>query len=296
MYSGLKKLKHMPVIKYRYILIIAAAILLSALLRLSNVLTEQNAHIYPDYPMADITDTLSKGTLSEDDYNLLYHQTGLGKAAVDELRKKYPDYSQRILQIQNNFFKRINYVCEKISPITWEESVVDSSGACYTDGTVLAAIHDGDILLTKSSHTFGWRNGHAALIVDSANGYTLESIVLGTDSCLEDISKWTNYPNFIHLRLKESTDELLNDVAELAREKLCSVPYDLTVGIFSPKYQKAGNITKTYCSHLVWEAFRLFDYDLDSNGGAIVTPRDIANSPKLEVVQIFGVDPDNIWP
>ncbi len=282
--------------KCRYIIVIAAAVLLlSAFLWLSTVLTEPYAHIYPDYQKVDLTATLSKASLSPDDYSLLYYQTGLGSAAIDELRALYPDYSQSIIQIQDNFFKNIKIVCEKISPITWEESVVDKSGS-YVEGTVLATPHNGDILLTKCSHTFGWRNGHAALIVDSANGYTLESIVLGTDSCLQDISKWTNYPNFIHLRLKNSSQDVLNDVVKLAMNKLASVPYDLTTGIFSPKYEKADNIRRTYCSHLAWEAFRLFDYDLDSNGGAIVTPRDIANSPKLEVVQIFGVDPDNIWP
>jgi hypothetical protein len=28
----------------------------------------------------------------------------------------------------------------------------------------------------------------------------------------------------------------------------------------------------------------------------IVTPRDIANSPYLEIVQVYGVDPRSIWP
>ena len=37
-------------------------------------------------------------------------------------------------------------------------------------------------------------------------------------------------------------------------------------------------------------------FDLDSDGGRIVTAKDIANSSLLEVVQIFGVDPDAIWP
>ena len=36
-------------------------------------------------------------------------------------------------------------------------------------------------------------------------------------------------------------------------------------------------------------------YDLDPTGGPLVTPDDIANSPYLEVVQIYGFDPDKLW-
>ena len=112
----------------------------------------------------------------------------------------------------------------------------------------------------------------------------------------EDIKKWTNYPNFVLLRLKGASLELMNEIAQHALTNLNGIPYDCTVGIFSSKFKKAGEITRTHCSHLIWEAFRLFDYDLDSDGGMIVTPKDIVKSPHLQIVQVFGVNPDDIWP
>lgn len=39
----------------------------------------------------------------------------------------------------------------------------------------------------------------------------------------------------------------------------------------------------------------MFIFILDSDAGMIVTPKDIANSPLLEVVQVYGVNPEDIW-
>lgn len=280
----------------RAIIIIAACIfLIIGSIAVSTALTEPYAHIAPDYPKIDIAQVLSQEQLSKADYELLYYQTGLGKPAIDELKASLPDSTQRILQFQKKFFSDIKYICEKNSPISREESVVDENGR-YINGAELAPLHNGYILVTKSSHTYGWRNGHAAIVVDTAQGLTLESVVLGTDSCVQSFEKWTNYPNFMLLRLKGASPKLLNEIALSALKYLNDIPYDFTVGILSSKFSEAGEISRTHCSHLVWEAFRLFGYDLDSDGGLIVTPKDIANSPYLEVVQVFGVNPKEIWP
>ena len=45
----------------------------------------------------------------------------------------------------------------------------------------------------------------------------------------------------------------------------------------------------------MWYAFKHFGIDIDSNGGAVVLPKDIANSDELELVQNFGFDPDKLW-
>ena len=276
-------------------IIIAAISLMAGCITLSASLIEPQAHIAPDYPKIDIREMLSKELLSKSDYDCLFLQTGLARSAIDELRVNHPDSTQRILGFQGNFFSDIQYVCEKNSPISSEESVVDINGR-YINGTQFASLHNGDILITKASHTYGWRNGHAALVVDAEKGLTLESVVLGTDSCVQDIGKWTNYPNFIQLRLRNSSEDLMNRITQSAVIHLKNIPYDLTIGILSPKFKNSEQIRKTHCSHLVWTAFRNFCYDLDSDGGGLVTPKDIANSPYLEVVQVFGVYPEEIWP
>lgn len=259
------------------------------------ILDENTAHIYPGYPRADLVPILSKEYLGETDYETIYFQTGLGKPAVDELRARYPDSAERILRIQESFFGKVSFICEPNSPVSREETLVNEKGE-PVNGIELASVQNGDILVTKSSHTYGWRNGHAAIVIDAANGLTLESVVLGTNSTIQHISKWTSYPNFMLLRLKDASPELRENIARTASEYLVDIPYDLFVGIFNPKYKQKDKITSTHCSHLVWQAYRMHGFDLDSDGGPLVTPNDIANSPLLEVVQVYGVDPENIWP
>jgi hypothetical protein len=47
---------------------------------------------------------------------------------------------------------------------------------------------------------------------------------------------------------------------------------------------------------VVWYPYERYGYDLDSDGFWLVTPKDIANSDLLEVVQVYGADPEAIWP
>ena len=73
--------------------------------------------------------------------------------------------------------------------------------------------------------------------------------------------------------------------------------YDIPYGLFTGIPNKAPeNINKTQCSHLVWYPYFHFGYDLDSDGSWLVTPKDIANSDLLEIVQVYGVNPEEIWP
>ena len=100
--------------------------------------------------------------------------------------------------------------------------------------------------------------------------------------------------NFMVLRLKDATAEERAAIAATAEERLRGVDYSITVGILSPKDQ--GETPKeTHCSHLVWQAFRYYGYDIDSDGGAVCTTRDIANCDLFEVVQVFGFDPIELW-
>lgn len=268
---------------------------------IANAVIEPQAHISPSYPKTDILPVLAKNRLTDSDYRLLLFQTGLGKPAIDELRARNPDSAQYIERFQDYFFKDVRFICENNSPVSKEESLVDGQGNLIS-GTEFASLHSGDILVTKSSHTLGWRNGHSALVIDPVRGLTLESVVLGTNSSVQDIRKWINYPNFMLFRLKDFTEHALELIARSAAEKLNDIPYDLTVGIFSPKDANGTaknmpeKIAGTHCSHLVWQAFKNFGVDIDTNGGILITPRDIVKSARLEIVQVYGVDPGNIWP
>jgi uncharacterized protein YycO len=75
---------------------------------------------------------------------------------------------------------------------------------------------------------------------------------------------------------------------------MIGIPYRLTTGILYKKYDENG-LRYSQCAHFVWYAYKKFGIDLDSNGGAIVKPQDMALSPQVELVQAFGFDFDKLW-
>lgn len=257
-------------------------------------LTEDDGAWKPDYPKADLGSIVSKADLTDEDYKTIYMQTGLGRDAADELlQKKAGNNREKEFEIyQDNFFSSGNYECRTIAVIVKEERMRDKDGNTVK-GFEIPNLKNGDILLTKATHSLGWRHGHAAIVTDAARGETLEAILLGSPSILQSTAKWRTYPSFIHLRLKDSETIDPEKIAEYAKTEILGIPYGLLTGI---PVKAPEEIKQTQCSHLVWYPYEHFGYDLDSDGSWLVTPKDIAHSDLLEVVQVYGVNPEEIWP
>lgn len=291
---------------------------------------ESCAHYTPDYPREELNQLLIKESLTEEDYNLLFLQTGLGPAGVDQLFQEGRQGS--LLYLQERFFMPVRYECRQANFFCRGERLLSPVGgevreACLQHGgesldmaddvfDFLPTARTGDVLVTFSGHVFGWRSGHAGLVVDGEAGLTLEAISLGKVSEICQLASWENYPCFALLRLKGGTEEEAAEIASYAVANLEKVPYDvlrLTDGL-SVNFVSAGKdgtsgtralsageepeadqdpelISGTQCAHLVWSAYSHFGYDLDSDGGRIVTPRDLYDSELLEVVQIYGIRP-----
>lgn len=153
-----------------------------------------------------------------------------------------------------------------------------------------ADLQPGDILVTLSTHSLGWRHGHAALVLDEET--TLESAVWGTDSSYGKVESWKRYSGVAVLRVKDVTPEKGAQVAAYAKEELYGVPYHLSAGFIGAK---APDTEAPYfgvqCAYLVWYAWNCFGYDLDGDGGRLVTATDLLCSELLEVVQVYGMDP-----
>lgn len=265
----------------------ASCVLLGLTIALSiwRMSVEANAYFAPSVAQCDLSPLLAQNTPN---YRVLFMQTGLGKPAIDALWNTLNGKNE-ILDAQKEFFRQPQYQCLGNSPISCEEVVRGQDGKRESAFT-LRTIQKGDILLTPCSHTFGWRNGHAALVVDADEGKTLESVVLGTDSSVQNLKKWQAYPQVLVLRLHGVSAEVRGGIADWAMQHLNNIPYHLTVGIFSPKKAEEGQITGTQCAHLVWQAYAAMGYDIDGDGGKIVTPDDISKSSILEVVQAYGID------
>ena len=239
-------------------------------------------HWYPDYAKIDLTPLLEKSARTDEDYRLIYEQTGLTKRGVDDLLAE--EKSAKILEIQQGFFERPNRKAKHFSAFTYIEE---------TDFYMpMIALKEGDILVSASTRVSWFRYGHAALVVDGVSETILEAICPGTVSRYSSARTFANLVNFLVLRPKLDT-EIREGVALYAKENLLDIPYGLTTGIFS---KKAGEtIKRTQCAHLVWYAYHRFGIDLDSNGGAVVKPQDMALSPYVEVVQAYGFNLDTLW-
>jgi len=143
-------------------------------------------------------------------------------------------------------------------------------------------IQDGDILVTDSTYCFCFRHGHAALVIDARKGITLEAFGIGTDSEYSRLSEWSRYPHVLVLRLKAPV-EVRRAVVAYARENLVGIPYMLSPGVIDDK-DMDEDYWGTQCAHLVWAAFEACGYDVDGDGGWLVTPKDFTTSAFLRVV------------
>ncbi len=247
------------------------------------VLTQQGwTRWKPDYEKIDIEPLLKKTERTDEDYLVLYKQTGLTRLGIDDLASVNP---KRVLEIQDAFFKEYAVTRTHFAPFTYMEKI---------DGyTYLPLLKDGDILVSATTYTSFFRYGHSALVVEGATRTLLESVSIGHVSAFGPAESFTSYASFLVLRPK--VDESVKaQVVAYAKEELLGVPYLLTAGIFTQKYDE-GKVDGTHCSHLVWQAYKRFGIDLDATGGAVVTPRDIALSPQVELVQAFGFDLDTLW-
>lgn len=269
---------------------------------------EKSARWVPSYEQEVLPSFDLVSDLNQEELQLFYAQTGLtavGLARLEETNRLTElDVFQRAYFLEavemepedsiglETPFTQLPMHCEKNSIISWEEYLLDTEG---NRGSYLPIVplEVGDILLTPNSHTFGWRQGHAGIVVDTENWLSLECLVLGQNSKTQWLGKWTGFPAVIILRPKE---EGLGEIAaEYAMEFLFDKAYDLTVGVLSSKYKNPESMAGTHCSHLVWQAYAWCGVDIDSNGGTIIAPQDIVQSQELEVVQIWGVNPEVLW-
>ena len=237
----------------------------------------------PDYAQTDISQILKKSELNDEDYEVLYRQTGLTKLGIDGLRST--GKKDKILAVQKHFFAGHEVEARHFAPFTYQEEI---------DGTAsFAAVEDGDIIVSASVRVSWFRYGHASLVVDGKNGRILEAISVGTRSEINYVSAFQNFSSFMILRPKVSR-ETKAQIVDFALENMVDIPYRLTKGVLSKKYNP-DKFTGTQCAHLVWYAYKKFGYDLDSTGGGVVKPQDMANSPLVEVVQVYGFNIDTLW-
>lgn len=244
-------------------------------------------HYTPDYAQADLSPFFEKTDYTAEDYRTLFYQTGLGPAAINELRTQ-EDYAEELADFQARFFAPVTSGCERMVVSTCMEFTLDEDGE-ETAMFKTAPARPGDVVAMLSSHTCGWRHGHCGLVVSDSR--VLEAAMIGTNSSVFALTTWTGHPTFALLRYKNADEKTLNELARNAQKTLENIPYSIFAGVFG---KNEGYRPKTtQCAHLVWYAYHVSGFDIDRTGGSIVTVQDILYNPDFEVVQIYGLNPDD---
>ncbi|MCD8306802.1 MAG: hypothetical protein LUD51_01035 [Clostridia bacterium] len=239
---------------------------------------------HPDYEQVDIGEILDKylvdgEELTDEDYDTLYAQTGVTKIGVDRALAYGSSGKTRLETIQKNYFTEHTVDHDKFSvPLVCTDFLddVNSVSSIY--------LEPGDILVSSSTHIMGWKMGHCGIVTPS--GRAMQAMAYGTPTYEASITYFTSRINFMVLRPK--ADDSVCEAAADTALGCKGVTYNALVGIFSKKNSMEHG---TQCAHLVWYSYMQQGIDLDPNGGCLVLPKDIASSPNVELVQVFGFDP-----
>ncbi len=221
--------------------------------------------------------------LTDEDYEIIFEQSGLGKPAVDNLVtenrisdiEKYRDY----------YLKDKDFTCVRTAIFAKHEALTDNEGKRILNPD-FANIQNGDIIVTLSIHSLGWRHGHAAIVTNAETGETAQAVRIFEKSDFGTVWEWNDFPLVAVLRVKDIDEATQNEVAKFVSENMIGIPYALSAGVIGGRNTEDKPIT-TQCAHFVWYAYKCFGIELDTDGG-MVTPKELLHSDKLEIVQIYG--------
>ena len=238
--------------------------------------------VTPSYDKVDLNPILAKDTLSDEDYATVYAQTGLTRIGYEDMLKEYG--KDGILELQEAFFKEYGIHSYNFAPFCYYHTVKGKMP--------MVPLKNGDIIVSSSTEFSWWSVGHCAMVVDAENGVIVEAIGVGDDSTYGYTSALSKRGDFIVLR--PNIDEAaLDKIVDYVNTELIGIPYDPTIGVLSRKYNE--EIPYTQCAHIFWFAFFKHGFDIDSNGGSVVTPKDISNSKYFDIVQVSGFDLESLW-
>lgn len=273
----------------KFIVIVLVSVISFNLLDFSlSEITDTRAYkdaIRDDAQWEEIMDKIEKEIeLTDEDYENIFLQSGLGRPAVDNL--SIGGNTGKLNYYREYYVSDKDYYCYRKGVFACHENITDSNGEQITN-PYFADLQNGDIILTLSIHSLGWRHGHATIITDAERGIGVQAVMVGEKSAHSYVSSWMDYPLVAVLRPKNTDKETRDAVALFAEQNLIGLDYTLLGGITSGRNaQKVPRATQ--CAHLVWYAYFACGIDIAPESGLIITPKDILHSDSLEIVQVYG--------
>ncbi len=238
-----------------------------------------------DAKWTEITEKIENSIqLTESDYEEIFRQSGLGKPAVNALLSD--GRLDKINEYRDYYLQDKEYYCYRKGVFACHEQIVDTNGKKIYNPE-FADLQNGDIIITLSIHSLGWRHGHATIITDAEKGKGVQAVMVGEKSNNCYVGSWTKYPLVAVLRPKNVSEDVRNQAGDYAEENLKGLYYSLFGGVFSGRNPDKKPVT-TQCAHLVWFAYMTCGVDIAPESGKIITPKDFLESENLEIVQIYG--------
>lgn len=137
--------------------------------------------------------------LTESDYKEILTQSGLGQPAVDKLLADgRPD---KIEEYRDYYLQDKDFYCYRKGVFACHEHITDADGENIYNPE-FADLRNGDIIVTLSIHSLGWRHGHAMIITDAEKGEGVQAVMMGEKSNSSSVLSWTKYPLVAVLRPK----------------------------------------------------------------------------------------------
>ena len=222
--------------------------------------------------------------LTDADYEEIFHQSGLGKLAVDKLLSDgRPD---KIEEYREYYLMDKDYYCYRKGIFACHEHITGTDGENIYNPE-FADLQNGDIIITLSIHSLGWRHGHATIITDAEKGEGVQAVMIGEKSNTSLVGSWTKYPMVAVLRPKNASEDVRNQAGQYAEENLKGLYYSFSGGVFSGRNPEE-KLNTTQCAHLVWFAYLTCGVDIAPESGRIITPKDFLESENLQIVQVYG--------
>ena len=240
-----------------------------------------SGNVFQRYPLAtipriDLLPVLTKEDKSSEDYKIIYDQTGLTKEGYLRIE----DNIDLILNIQNDYYSSYNIIKKNTAPFLISDFLDRKVNHCL--------VKKGDIIVTSAVQFSGIRLGHSALVINEEE--IIEAVGYGSLSHINKVDSFMERPSFLILS-PNCDDKKKEEVVNYAIENLLGIPYNIFAGVFPLK----DKITSTQCAHLVWYAYYKNEIDLDDNRGLIITPKQLANSKEMTVIQNFGFASYTLW-
>ena len=103
------------------------AITITTILAMWTARAETYAHYRPEYKQIDLLPMLQKDELTEEEYSILFRQTGLARAGIDELRAG--GRQEELLYLQQRYFADLEIECLHNNLFIRSERLVKDRGA-----------------------------------------------------------------------------------------------------------------------------------------------------------------------